>query len=61
MISKEALYQFIKETVKQELEEANGIAAGGVVGSAGSVLGVDTEPGKKMMWSGDEKLREGKV
>lgn len=44
-----------KLTKLSELEEANGIAAGGVVGTTGSALGVDTEPAKKLMWSGDEK------
>lgn len=57
-LSKQELIQFIQEVVAKELEEANAIGAGGVVGSAGSVLGVDTEPSKKIMWSGNEPLKE---
>ena len=57
-MNKQELYRLIKEIVAKELEEANGIAAGGVVGTTGSALGVDTEPAKKLMWSGNEPLKE---
>lgn len=46
--------QFIQEVIKQELEEANAIGSGAVVGPPNGPLGMDTAPGHKELWSGDD-------
>jgi hypothetical protein len=45
---------YIEEVLEQEIEEANAMASGNVVGYTGP-LGMDTSPGHKILWSGDKK------
>jgi hypothetical protein len=45
------------ELVEKNLQEANAIGSGAVVGYGGP-LGMDTKPGKKLLWSGDKPLKE---
>jgi hypothetical protein len=44
------LLKFINEIIEQELEEANAVGAGNVVGYGGP-LGMDTKPAHKLLWS----------
>lgn len=43
---------------KFSFAEVNAIGSGAVGSSGGLPLGVDTKPGKKLMWSGDKSLNE---
>lgn len=50
------LLSFISEIIQQELDEVNAVGAGLVVGSGMGNGGTDAS--KKLLWSGDEPLKE---
>lgn len=55
MLDNSLLY-FISEIIQTELDEVNTIGAGGIVGAGMGNGGTDAS--KKLLWSGDEPLKE---
>lgn len=55
-MSPDLLKYLIEQAIEEELEEANALGMGGVVGNA--TLAAGQKPDHSILWSGDEPLKE---